>query len=198
VDGALHLRQFLTERRRRATEELVPALTPFDLIEARGVARGLVTAETLSQQEAETILTDAANEAAAAAADSTPQTHTPIPTSQPIAVKDDGPASLVRVVPLGHGRDPLVLGVDVWTTMAVLRLAYPGATNPVQIMRNEQPCTATDDLGNQYTEKSRTTSDAGGVLTSARILRPAPPPQARRLTVTLDSQTVLTVNLDAP
>jgi hypothetical protein len=198
MDGAEHLRRFLADRRSRNDHTAVPGLTPFDLIEARGLIHGLVAAGTVEQEAAEAVLADAAAAAQSDLGRELDARHAP-PEGFASAVQATANAgtTLVRVVPAALVDASVItaLSTDVWTTMVSVRFGYPEGADGAQIIRAEQPCTAVDDLGASYTETSRVTCDAGGIVISTRVLRPAPSPLAQALTIALDGTAAVTVPL---
>lgn len=180
--------------------------------EIRGVAKGLVAAGALTQDQSTEIISDldptdppriesitrtvsrrgdpTMRVDASAIEENTAETFSGTPEQSVESRGDETPAALERVVPIGKRLPPsgainaIAISVEVWSTCTVLHLAYmePGY-DAAQQMREHSPWRGLDDNGLSYREVASYWSEATGALAETRVFTPGPTPMATTLTI---------------
>jgi hypothetical protein len=192
-----------------------------NLWEIRGVAKGLVAAGILSQQDADQILADMEEtlkqagwlkvvRLSASTTSSTAEIKAKRVGVQRAAWRraiEDPPTPMLRDV------DPLVdrtlpvgdvtahlLSLEVWSTFLALNLAYLNGGRMRDHFSPDVRWRGWDDAGTQYRGGGGGASGSHGLLVERRMFQPGPPPEARVLTLSIeqpDNETSFSIPLIA-
>lgn len=177
----------------------------------RGVAIGLVAARTLSQEDADRILADldvtlqrsgwlkvVHLEASASTSTSGQAVARAVGAERPEwrQAIEKPPAPVLRHVVSLAGRTLEVgeltadlVSLEVWSTFVVLTVAH-GDVDPRRAQEHFALRTrwrGWDDAGTQFREGGRGGSGSHGLLVERRTFEPGPPPEARVLTLAVES-----------
>lgn len=204
MDGNDFLSRFIQDRlENNERTSGLRRLTPFDLLEIKGLSHGLVAASALSQAEAEHALEAHLQPSSVAGSrhlrpsHQNPGTvrampHDPTRTADAATPQEHNVAAIpLRVMPLlgvaSHLAPHVVfLSLEVWSSMIAVRMAYPaGVIPPVQRLRQQTNWQAIDNTGREYMEAGRVSSDMAGIVFSTRFFTPGPLPPSAALTVTI-------------
>jgi hypothetical protein len=215
MDGRAYLAKLITDRL-AAGHRQPPANRggSLDLAHIRGVAVGLVAAGALAQDEMETIIADLEQTLERLGwltrVHASVSASTDAATPPPVAVRREmvinsirerrqwqvDPSQLRQIIPL-IGRTVALapatanlVSVELWTTMVVLRLAFPDPSGQLpreRMFAARRRWRGWDDAGTQYRQDSTGGWGGHGVCFEDVILEPGVPDGVRALTLCADA-----------
>jgi hypothetical protein len=213
MDGRGYLEQLIAERLQAGKGRSADARrTRFDLPEIRGIAVGLVAAGALNREDKEEILLDLDETLERAGwlqrrvfqMESEPLGSSEadgdrIGVERPEwrdAILDPPLPTLRGIVPIigstltVNGSTAILISLELWTTMFLLRLAYPATTAQIRHhfrTHANQRWQSWDDTGTTYRYTAGGGSDTHGLFMEHVSFEPAPPDRATTITLTKES-----------
>jgi hypothetical protein len=215
MDGRAYLEKLIADRLATSQERSLDAVPrAFDLSQIRGVAVGLVAAEVLAQEEMESIITEleqrlermgwltrkefrVAADPQLAALPVAARPELAIASSRYWSQPASQPPDLEEVISLaGHvlaigDATAILISLERWSTMLVLRLAYADPDRRLLHDRGYSPRErwhGWDDVGTQYQGRGVGGTSGPGLYSERLVFQPGAPDEARTLTLSVDRE----------
>ena len=182
--------------------------------ELQGLARGLVAAGVLDQQDADRIMTWLRTKMTEAGMLRTVRYEPSAPVARPPVVEVDSPQGdapvpeLRRVIPLAgrtftiDGVTTSLVSLEVWSTMLIVRTARPEDRRHQPVFTDERlRWRGWDDAGTEYRSNSGTDTHWNSLVVDSRMYEPGPPDEAELFTMVVehpDHQAVVEIPLRNP
>jgi hypothetical protein len=168
--------------------------------ELQGLARGLVAAGVLDQQDADRIMTWLRTKMTEAGMlrtvrfDAVPAVVARAPAVPVDSVKIDVPVpELRRVIPLAgrtftiNGITTSLVSLEVWSTMLIVRTARAeGQDEPPSFLTEQMRWRGWDDAGTEYRSNSGTGASWNSLIVDSRMYEPGPPDEAKTFTMVVE------------
>jgi hypothetical protein len=207
MDGQAYLAKFIDDR-------LAADRGSVDLSEIRGVAIGLVAAGALGQEEMDRIITDLERRLERLGWLTRVEAHASADAEMPLSAEARqglaltsalarrnwqepviGPPLLRDVIPLAGrtlhvgGATAILISLERWSTMFVLRLAWAGPDDrrsPDRLRTEQGRWRGWDDAGTQYRRRGGAGCLMRGLSIEDLVFEPGAPGEARSLTLRVD------------